>query len=525
MIGIAPKEWKTDLPEFCEKTRDFYAGKMDKGSYKGFSGRYGSYAQKGGAASLLRLRMTAGCVSKEKLEFIAKAIRAYQVNMVHFTTCESVQFHNLDEKSVCELMEQALDAGIVTMGGGGDFPRNVMCSPLSGVEMGEYFDVLPYAEAVSDYLLKNADKVTMPRKLKVGFSNSPANVTHATFRDLGFVAAEDGTFTVYSAGGLGNNPRMGVKVAENVEPSQILYYVQAMVNTFLAYGNYENRGKARTRYMQEKLGSEGYVKAFLEKLEEVKKNEKLDLNLAVSGTEKAADGELQTENKRIVAQKQPGLYAVKYHPIGGVPKVSKFGEIYESIKDVSDAEIRISPDETVYIINLTAKEAEKVLAATDDGAETLFESSVSCIGATICQVGVRDSQGLLRRLVETAKEYDFADGVLPQIHISGCTSSCGTHQIGKIGFHGGVKRIDSVTEPVFTLHVNGCDRQGQEAFGESWGMIKESDIPDFLMEVGKTVQQENTVFATWYEKTPEKLKEIAEKYLINSSRTHVRLGA
>ena len=56
-------------------------------------------------------------------------------------------------------------------------------------------------------------------------------------------------------------------------------------------------------------------------------------------------------------------------------------------------------------------------------------------------------------------------------------------------------------------------------------MIKESDIPDFLMEVGKTVQQENTVFATWYEKTPEKLKEIAEKYLINSSRTRVRLGA
>ena len=44
-------------------------------------------------------------------------------------------------------------------------------------------------------------------------------------------------------------------------------------------------------------------------------------------------------------RKQPGLYAVKYHPIGGVPKVSKFGEIYESIKDVSDAEIRISPDE------------------------------------------------------------------------------------------------------------------------------------------------------------------------------------
>lgn len=34
--------------------------------------------------------------------------------------------------------------------------------------------------------------VKLPRKLKVGFSNSPANVTHATFRDLGFMAKKMG---------------------------------------------------------------------------------------------------------------------------------------------------------------------------------------------------------------------------------------------------------------------------------------------------------------------------------------------
>ena len=249
MIGIASQEWKKDLPEFCEKTKDFYEGKMDKGAYKGFSGRYGSYAQKGGKASMLRLRMTAGCVPKEKLAFIAKAIREYQVNMVHFTTCESVQFHNLDEKSVCELMEQALDAGIVTMGGGGDFPRNVMCSPLSGVEKSEYFDVMPWAKAAGEYLMTFINAEKMPRKLKVCFSNSPANVTHATYRDLGFAACPDGTFDVYSAGGLGNNPQFGVKVAEGVAPEKILYYIKAMWLTFRAYGNYENRGKARTRYM------------------------------------------------------------------------------------------------------------------------------------------------------------------------------------------------------------------------------------------------------------------------------------
>ena len=45
-------------------------------------------------------------------------------------------------------------------------------------------------------------KRSYARKLKVGFSNGPANETHATFRDLGFVGREDGNFDVYSAGGL-----------------------------------------------------------------------------------------------------------------------------------------------------------------------------------------------------------------------------------------------------------------------------------------------------------------------------------
>ena len=56
--------WKQDLPEFREKTAAFYAGEMDKGAYKGFSGYYGSYAQKGGKASMLRLRMPAGRVTR-----------------------------------------------------------------------------------------------------------------------------------------------------------------------------------------------------------------------------------------------------------------------------------------------------------------------------------------------------------------------------------------------------------------------------------------------------------------------------
>ena len=512
------KEFKADLKEFREMTEKFYAKEVSVKDYKGFSGGFGSYAQKGGEASMLRLRMPGGRVTKEKLKFLVDSIERYDVKRAHITTCQTVQFHDLDAKAVCDIMEQAMDAGIVTRGGGGDFPRNTMVSPLSGVEQGEYFDVLPYAEEAGDYLMGIIKTVKLPRKLKVGFSNSPANVTHATFRDLGFVAKEEGTFDVYSAGGLGNNYRMGVKVAENVKPEEVLYYVEAMVRTFTTYGNYESRAKSRTRYMQETLGVDGYRKAYQEKLAEVKAEYKDSLLIKVVETEvehtrKNIENNSTDKSERILPQKQQGLYAVAYHPIGGIVPVKKFEEIYNIIKDIEDAEVRIAPDETLYIINLNASQAKEIAAITEDGAKNLFETSVSCIGSTVCQIGLRDSQGLLASIVATVESYHFADGVLPRIHISGCTSSCGTHQIGKLGFHGASKRVDGKMQPAFAFHVNGTDAQGAEHFGEEWGTMLAEEIPDFFVELGQMISAEHLTYESWYTQNPEKLKKIAEKYI------------
>lgn len=522
-------EFKEDLKDFREMTEKFYAKEVSVKDYKGFSGGFGSYAQRGAEASMLRLRMPGGRITKEKLKFLVDAIAAYDVRRVHLTTCQTVQFHDLGMKAVCDIMEQAMEVGIVTRGGGGDFPRNVMVSPLSGVEQGEYFDVLPYAERAGDYLMGIIKTVKLPRKLKVGFSNSPANVTHATFRDLGFVAKENGRFDVYSAGGLGNNYKMGVKVAEDVKPEEVLYYVEAMVRTFTTYGNYESRAKSRTRYMQETLGVEGYKKAYQEKLMEVKAEVKDALFIKetqvhskqgddakeAGNDNKNVTAYPQTESasERVIAQKQAGRYAVAYHPIGGMVPAQKFGEIYVVIKDVANAEVRVAPDETLYIINLEEEQAERIHKITADGAKNLFETSVSCIGSTVCQIGLRDSQGLLASIVEAVEPYHFADGVLPRIHISGWPSSCGTHQIGKLGFRGASKSVNGKAEPAFAFYVNGQDAQGEERFGEEWGIMLATDIPKFFIELGKVISEKKLSYERWYENNQDALKEIAATYL------------
>ena len=163
MNRIDPQSWKADLPEFREKTTAFYAGDLDKMAYKGFSGLYGSYAQKGGKASMLRLRMTAGRVTREKLAFVAEAVRTHKVSRIHFTTCQTIQLHDLQQEAVFDIMERALDCGIVTMGGGGDFPRNVMCSPLTGAQKGEYFDVMPCAQAAAELEMAAAAATVLAR--------------------------------------------------------------------------------------------------------------------------------------------------------------------------------------------------------------------------------------------------------------------------------------------------------------------------------------------------------------------------
>lgn len=510
-INYADK-FREDLSEFREATKKFYNKELTVNEYKGISGAFGSYAQRGAQQSMLRLRLCGGRMTKDYFHFLLESVEKHNIDLVHLTTCQSIQLHNLSCDVVCSLVEEAWDHGFITRGGGGDFPRNVMVSPLTGVEKDEYFNLTPYAEIASDYLLGFIKEVKLPRKLKVCFSSSPKNWPHATFRDLGFVAKENGKFDVYCAGGLGPNPKLGVCVAKDVEPTKILYYIRAMVDTFTSYGNYQQRAKARTRYMQDTLGQEGLKEAFEEKLRDVMAREELDIEVPSFEFKKQGTSE-KLVDRRVLQQKQPGLYAVSYHPIGGNLAPKKIREIYEAISQMNEVEIRLTPNEGLFFINCTAEEAKKLMAITDDGARTEFETSVACIGASICQVGLRDSQDLLKACVDAVRPYDFADGVLPRIRISGCPSSCSAHQVGAISFRGAGKKTEEGLMPAFAVFAGGCDLQGEEQFASDIGVMFTTDIPKFLIELGQTIRDAGSTYEKWINGHQDEFRAIAAKYV------------
>ena len=493
------------LPEFKAAEEAFFSGKIPAKEYKGTSGRFGSMAHRDGQHGMIRLRMCGGHLDKDKLKFIISQARKYDVPRIHTTTCETVQLHGMNGDQIYHVMDAALDHGIITQGAGGDNPRNVSATSLSGVEPGEFFDVYPYAKAAEGYLLDIMYDIKMPRKLKVTFSSSPSNETHAT--------RPDGLFDVWSAGGLGNNPRMGCCVEEAVDPRKTLYYVRAMVDTFLEHGCYDNRAHARIRFMKDDLGEEGYIAAFHEKLKPLLEKGGMDIDPAPSVFPVKEPKEVS--GPRIHRQKQDGLYYVTYHPVGGDPGIEVLERISDAIEDMDGAELRISPDSAIYIINLSGDEALRIQDVTEGGARTLFETSVSCIGGTVCQVGIRDSNGLLHSMIDAVREAGLPDGALPRFHISGCTSSCGSHQIGVIGLRGApAKTVDGEKVPTFEVTVNGCGLQGKERFGDVVGCVPQDRIPGMVVALGKEVAASGKDFDSWLTANPGRLEELIGKYTV-----------
>jgi ferredoxin-nitrite reductase len=445
------------------------------------------------------------------MRFISDVIKEFDIELIHGTTCQTIQLHNLEADVVPVIMEMAQSAGIYTKGGGGDHPRNVMCSPLTGVEKDGYFDVACYARAAAEYLTELDDSIKLPRKLKVCFSSSPKNEVHATYRDMGFVAREDGLFDLYTAGGLGNGPKLGLLTGEGLEPADILTYIKAMVLTFTENGNYTNRMRSRTRFMRDELGDEGYIAAFNRNLELARAERLHRVRCEAVKLKSGIKGDVCCD--RIYEQNTEGLYYVKYHPLGSnfSPKtIEGLAKVMEDYGLIA----RLIPSGGMYIINCTATEAKAVYDITADSGVSPIECSTACVGQSICQIGLQDSQELLREIIKAVKEAELSAKALPSVHISGCTSSCGTHQTNGIGFQGRLKKgEDGITKPAFALFIGGADRQGYESLGAMLGIVFKEDIPAMLVEIGKAVDGKGMDYYRWVEQNRDELEQIVNKYL------------
>ncbi len=509
------EELLREIEEFRAVGHKFLDGGLSVMEFKHASGGMGVYAERNKKDFMIRLRTSSGITDIEQMKWLCDMAERHGLEKIHLTTREAIQYHNLSIDRVCDIAKEALDHDIYSRGAGGNYPRNVAMSPLAGVDKFEAFDVTTYALAINNHFIKQINTYKLPRKIKVSISSSNMDLGHCNIADLGFLAVVKDNkkyFKVYLGGGLGRNPKLGVEYDELIDPSEVLYYVDAMVSLFKAEGDYENKNKARIRYIVERMGKDDFIKCFKQHLKTVKENK--DLKLEVSLKEYNKQGkEIDIKHQRLYEQKQKGLYSVYFHPIGGQIYLKDLKKILEALEIMEDAEIRLTMTEGMYLRNLNGEEAKKMLELTQDiGGETKLEQSVSCIGVPICQIGILQSQKTLNDIVDYFKEKGYKKDVLPRVHISGCGNSCGIHESALIGFMGTRKKVEGNLEDAFELHINGSFEEGKARLGKVYGCLLAREVPEFLYELALLVEKKDIDFQDYVENHEDELIELVDRY-------------
>ena len=202
-----------DIDEFVATLRRYERGELSADAWRAFRLVRGVYGQRQPGVQMLRVKIPQGILGPAQLRALAAVAATYGDGRCHITTRQNAQFYQLDLGRVEAAMRDLATVGLTTREACGHSVRNVTACPLAGVDAAAVFDVTPYADALTRYLLRGPLSSTLPRKFKIAFEGCHRDCVKAAINDLGFVARRDASgargFLVLAGGGLSTLPRSG----------------------------------------------------------------------------------------------------------------------------------------------------------------------------------------------------------------------------------------------------------------------------------------------------------------------------
>ena len=482
-----PQSVKEDTLGYRSRVNKFLDGQTSPVAFRAYRVPMGIYEQRTAGKFMVRIRIGAGLVLPHQLERIAQLSKTFGNGIVHVTTRQDIQIHEVDIEDTPDVLERLLEAGLSSRGGGGNTIRNITACPLAGVCPEEEFDAAPFAIAAAEYLLQDRSSFNLPRKYKIVFSGCSKDCAFASVADLGFFAhMKNGVkgFSVYAAGGLGSNPDVSAKIEDFIRAEEIFEAAEAIKKLFDKYGDRANKHKARLRYVLARVGIEEFIKLYRAERDILKADglpytapEIRDITSVYKVPEKPVNVRLRLKNGDISADDLNivGNIAAKYGQ--GLIRTTQLQDLL--ITGVSEEDIDKAHSELKKLsIDVTGDDSPKIVA---------------CAGASTCKLGLCLSRGLAKAISNKFSKAGFsADLSETTIRISGCPNSCGHHYIAAIGLQGKAKRINGKLMPCYDVLVDAITVEGDAHLGKRIGTVPAKKIPELLAEAfeGGEIQKE-----------------------------------
>ncbi len=484
-----------DIDEFVETLGRFERGELSAEDFRRYRLTRGVYGQRQEGEQMIRVKLPQGVAAPGALLAMAEVAERWGHGYANVTTRQNLQFHYVKLADAEAAMRVLHEGGVTTREACGNTVRNVTCCPFAGVHSRETFDVAPYGEAVTRFLLRAAWANSLPRKFKIAVSCGPRDCAFAAINDVGLVGrVVEGRkgFRVMAAGGLSTTPESAVVFFDFVEAESLLDAVEAIVRVFDRHGNRENKHRARLKYVLRKMGRERFVEALRGAYAEVKSRGGTPLDLAVvepapappapSADAPDADrvtargpGYLAWRAANTFTQVQPGYTTViSRHALGRVT-AEHLRALARLCVEYGEASVRTTIDQNLAIRyvphhKLPALHAElSALGLANPGASTVSDVT-TCPGAETCNLAVTASRqvgaAITARLEGDASLAEtLSVSKAAVIKVSGCPNSCGQHHIADIGWHGAVRKVGDRSAPVYQLHLGGGFDETGARFG------------------------------------------------------------
>jgi sulfite reductase (NADPH) hemoprotein beta-component len=521
---------EADIDEFVATLDRFERGEISPDQWRQFRLVRGTYGQRqAGDVQMMRVKIPQGMLTADQLAALADVGDAYSRGYGHITTRQNVQFHFVKLHDVEPAMRRLADAGLTTREACGNSVRNITACPYAGVAADERFDVTPYAEALTRYLLRHPLSSTLPRKFKIAFEGCPVDHVATAINDIGFraVLGRDRSrgFRVHAGGGTAILPTSAGLLHEFLPASEILRVAEAVLRVFARFGDYQHKQRNRMKFMIKTLGWTRWREEYDRELTACRllgQVPTLDIDppASESAPTVAPDASPSVGNvaarvgaARVIGpgltptvvpvlnaadeayarwratnlrpQRQSGfVMAVATVPLGDLTG-EQMRVIGELARAYGDGAVRVTPDQDLLFRWVNVSDARQLygrLAAAGLGsAEAGTVADVaSCPGAETCRLAVTQSRGLGRLLEEHLRArpdlIEAADGA--RIKISGCPNGCGQHHVATFGFQGSVRRIGSQPVPQYFVMIGGGVTERGASFARLAAKIPARRIPD-----------------------------------------------
>jgi sulfite reductase (ferredoxin) len=467
------------------------------------------------APGMQRIKIPFGGLNPNQMDVLADVAEEYSDAICHITTRQDVQLHYVHIEDTPDLMRRLASVGITTREACGNSVRNVTACSLAGVCRCEAFDTTPYAKAMAYHLLGHPDTQDMGRKFKVAFSGCKTSSCGLTnIHDLGFIAKtwqSNGVthrgFEVVIGGGLGAVPYDAKLFDATVPEEEIMPLAQAVTRVFARLGEKRNRGRARMKFLIEKIGLDEFRRLVIEErkvlpqdprwtdyLKDVERYReepgKAGVSLNLTNLDPAFEAWRATN---VYAQRQSGyVVATVTLPLGDITSWQMRQLADVARKYVGD-NVRTTVEQNLVLrwvseADLPALYAELERLDLALGGAGKIEDVVACPGTDTCKLGIANSRGLAAVLQEDLVARQKSGGIDPavrdlHIKMSGCFNSCGQHHLADIGFYGVSRKIGGATVPHFRVLMGGEWENNGATYGLTIGAVPSKRIPEFIDHV------------------------------------------